>query len=59
MAEEEKDMEERRKEYTRTMRHLEDGKFIKLYDINKEDEHYIIKVLHTMFYCTLTSFCAA
>ena len=30
-----------------------------LYDINMEDEHYIIEVLHTMFYCILTSFCAA
>ena len=59
IAEEEKDLEERREENTRCMKFLEDGKFIKLYDINKEDEHYIIEVLHTMFYCILTSFCAA
>ena len=58
-AEEEKDLEERREENTRCMKFLQDGKFIKLYDINKEDEHYIIEVLHTMFYCILTSFCAA
>lgn len=59
MAEEEKDMEERRKEYTRTMRHLEDGNFIKLYEINENEKHYILEVVHTMFYCILTSFCAA
>ena len=52
-------MEERRKEYTRTMRHLEDGKFIKLYEINENEKHYILEVVHTMFYCILTSFCAA
>ena len=52
-------MEERRKEYTRTMRHLEDGNFIKLYEINENEKHYIIEVVHTMFYCILTSFCAA
>ena len=59
MAEEEKDMEERRKENTRSLRFLEEGKFIKLYDITKDDKHYIIEVIHTMFYCILTSFCAA
>ena len=59
IAEEEKDMEERRKENTRTMRHLEDGKFIKLYEINENEKHYILEVVHTMFYCILTSFCAA
>ena len=59
MAEEEKDMAERRKEYTRTMRHLEDGNFIKLYEINENEKHYILEVVHTMFYCILTSFCAA
>ena len=57
MAEEEK--EERRKEYTRTMRHLEDGQFIKLYEINENDKHYIIEVVHTILYYNLTSFCAA
>ena len=59
IAEEEKDLEERRKENTRSLRFLEEGKFIKLYDITKDDKHYIIEVIHTMFYCTLTSFCAA
>lgn len=59
IAEEEKDLEERRKENTRCMTFLEEGKFIKLYDIAKDDTHYIIEVIHTMFYCILTSFCAA
>lgn len=59
IAEEEKDLEERRKENTRCMTFLEEGKFIKLYDITKDDKHYIIEVIHTMFYCILTSFCAA
>ena len=40
------------------MTFLEEGKFIKLYDIAKDDKHYIIEVIHTMFYCFLTSFCA-
>ena len=44
-------MEERRKEYTRTMRHLEDGKFIKLYEINENDKHYISR--------SYTRFCIA
>lgn len=59
MAEEEKDMEERSKEYTRTMQHLEAGQFIKLYEINENDKHYILEVVHTILYCNLTSFCAA
>ena len=41
------------------MTFLEEGKFIKLYDITKDDKHYIIEVINTMFYCILTSFCAA
>ena len=59
IAEEEKDLAERRKENTGAMTFLEDGQFIKLYDITKDDKHYIIEVIHTMFYCILTSFCAA
>ena len=59
IAEEEKDLEERRKENTGAMTFLEEANFIKLYDITKDDEHYIIEVIHTMFYCILTSFCAA
>ena len=59
IAEEEKDLAERRKENTGAMTFLEEGKFIKLYDITKDDKHYIIEVIHTMFYCILTSFCAA
>ena len=59
IAEEEKDLEERRKDNTGALRFLEEGKFIKLYDIAKDDTHYIIEVIHTMFYCILTSFCAA
>ena len=43
------------------MKLLDEGKFIELHivNINKQDKHYIIEVIHTMFYCILTSFCAA
>ena len=59
IAEEEKDLAERRKDNTGAMTFLEEAQFIKLYDITKDDNHYIIEVIHTMFYCILTSFCAA
>ena len=54
-----KSQKERRDENTNLMKWLESGNFIKLYDINKDEEHYTIEVSHTFYHVMLTPFCLA
>ena len=53
-----KSQKDRRKENTNLMKWLESGNHIKLYDINKDEEHYTIEVSHTFYHVILTPFCS-